>query len=220
MIATFLTLCLFSIHVSPYFQLEKSFLRYNCEDTVYTEPFQIVFKQEDIFALGATLEEEYLWIDLSFGGVFFENIISYIDINTGAKWKYFTNYIGYLFPIRSKKDVSGSNSIYAGIAYYYRAHNSTIGFDVQLRKEYFVYSISRHKVDSSYVSTFLTSKISYELKFLNPFIYISLNTNRLSEPLSLKVGFGITYGKPPFVLDSYKTIKTHQWVYPHDGRHL
>ncbi|TES90612.1 MAG: hypothetical protein E3J87_09600 [Candidatus Cloacimonadota bacterium] len=228
MIATLLTLGLFSFHFSPYVQVEKSFLKYNCEDTVVYGEDYVIFQKEDIFALGATFEEKYLWTNLSFGGALYElyediKFLPYFDINTGIKWRNYTGYVGYVLPGKHKAfraignwyEIQGLQSIFTGISANYQLKKLRLGFGLQLRREQCSYTLhsfmSSIEVDTSYISTFFTSIIGYMLGRFNPFLFLSLNSKAISLTPSLKVGLGINLGNPLFVSGKYqKVIVYHQ----------
>ncbi len=164
MIATFLTLSLFSIHVSPYFLMEQNIFEHNRVDTIYykdaddyhTDSGYVVPELGDIVAAGVTLKEKHLWTTLSLGLPCFRYSIKFLpffDINTGARWNNFTSYVGYHMPLKNEKDVdemlgnvfineiNGFRSIYAGVNSYFTIKKFKIGLDLQLRREYGSYSI-------------------------------------------------------------------------------
>ena len=215
----FHTLSLFSFHYFPYAQIQKSFLKYNCVDTIrYEYDYTILEKGVDDFSLGSTFEEKHLWADLSFGLPLYKEMkfLPYLNISTGVKLDNFTGYIGYFSPILSKK-VSNEDhwqemlfqSLYAGITAHHYVRKLEFAFDFQLRKEFGSYCIAYcNTVDTSYISMGFTSKIGYKQKYFNPFLFLSLNSEAISGPVALSTGLGIALGNLPTKSGNYWTMRT------------
>jgi len=215
----FLTLSLFSFHFFPYVQIQKSFLKYNCVDTIgYEYDYTILEKGVGAFSLGSTFEEKHLWADLSFGMPLYKEMkfLPYLNTSAGVKLDNFTGYIGYFLPISSKKESSADywhemlfQSLYAGITAHHYMRNLEFAFDIQLRKEFSSYSIPYcNTLDTSYISMGFTSKIGYKQKYFNPFVFLSLNSEAICGPITLNAGLGIAFGNLPAKSGNYWTMKT------------
>lgn len=197
-------LTLFAISfLSPYLSVEKTFLTTHSIDTFFyvhnSELNAVISNRADITTVGLIAEKSPFFATVSLGIPWYKirNLTPYLDINGGIK---IGNLFGYgggfiIFSFSNDNGVNGYNSIYIGMRSIHRIKKFRMDFDFQVKRE----NIStRWGENIPYYNSVFTSQVGYELRNINPFLFLSIEKRSVSEDLSMKAGIGITLGGMPF----------------------
>jgi len=201
---------------SPYLLVEKSFLTSNSVDTLYfpqvTVPVRVISETADAVAVGLTAEKSPFLATISLGIPWCERIefIPYLDINAGTKWRNLCGYGGLLISSDDRSGIKGLNSIYIGVKSIHRVKKFRMGFDIQLKRE----NISTAVGDTTYFNSVISSEVGYNLRNLNPFLFLSLEKKSISRAFSLKAGLGISFGSMLFAKCKAQKIIHYPIVIP------